>query len=99
MLLYSYSVTDPASFGAVSDIRSRVRHRGVGDPVRLHVEATTGGTSNEPSSQSFDRVGGDLHIQPLRLLERAVESCLQDATARGMAFEVVVADNSPRRAC
>ncbi len=31
----------------------------------------------------------------LRMLERAVESCLAQATVRGMAFEVVVADNSP----
>ena len=31
----------------------------------------------------------------LRLLERAVTSCLRDATARGTAFELVIADNSP----
>ncbi len=31
----------------------------------------------------------------LRLLERAVASCLRDATARGTAFELVIADNSP----
>ncbi len=31
----------------------------------------------------------------LRMLQDAVESCLRDASARGTAFEVVVADNSP----
>lgn len=31
----------------------------------------------------------------LRMLERAVESCLRDATAHAMPFELVVADNSP----
>ncbi len=31
----------------------------------------------------------------LRMLERAVESCLRDATARDVAFELVIADNSP----
>ncbi len=31
----------------------------------------------------------------LRMLQDAVESCLRDATVRGVAFEVVVADNSP----
>ena len=31
----------------------------------------------------------------LRLLERAVQSCLRDATVRGMTFELVIADNSP----
>ena len=31
----------------------------------------------------------------LRMLERAVESCLRDATARGTPFELVIADNSP----
>ncbi len=31
----------------------------------------------------------------LRMLQEAVESCLRDASARGAAFEVVVADNSP----
>ena len=31
----------------------------------------------------------------LRMLEHAVQSCLRDATARGTAFELVIADNSP----
>ncbi len=31
----------------------------------------------------------------LRMLERAVASCLRDATARGTPFELVIADNSP----
>ena len=31
----------------------------------------------------------------LRMLERAVESCLRDATVRGTSFELVIADNSP----
>ncbi len=31
----------------------------------------------------------------LRMLERAVASCLQDATARATPFELVIADNSP----
>ncbi|WP_158746103.1 glycosyltransferase [Acidisphaera sp. L21] len=31
----------------------------------------------------------------LRMLQDAVESCLANATSRGVAFEVVIADNSP----
>ncbi len=31
----------------------------------------------------------------LRMLERAVDSCLRDASGRGTPFEVVIADNSP----
>lgn len=33
----------------------------------------------------------------LRMLERAVESCLRNATVRGTAFELIIADNSPGR--